>query len=131
MTIQVVRLIYYAFLGIMRTCKQRREHHLRCPRLHIILVWPRQRPAVLSARQTPAVLPRSRKRLVSPGVGPGPELYLNSIVLPATPSLRGLLFVRPMLCVVSNQEMGVNMVLAWVLGQRIRNAKLCRLTLPY
>lgn len=48
-----------------------------------------------------------------------------------TPSLRGLLFVRPMLCVVSNQEMGVNMVLAWVLGQRIRNAKLCRLTLPY
>ena len=86
---------------------------------------------VLSTRQTPAVPPRSRKRLVSPGVGPGPELYLNSIVLPATPSLRGLLFVRPMLCVVSNQEMGVNMVLAWVLGQRIRNAKLCRLTLSY
>ena len=85
----------------------------------------------LSTLQTPAVLPRSRKRLVSPGVGPGPELYLNSIVLPATPSLRGLLFVRPMLCVVSNQEMGVNMVLAWVLGQRIRNAKLYRLTLSY
>lgn len=115
----------------MRTCKQRREHHLRCPRLHIILVWPRQRPAVLSTRHIPSAPPHSRKSLVSPGVGPGPELYLNSIVLPATPSLRGLLFVRPMLCVVSNQEMGVNMVLAWVLGQRIRNAKLCRLTLPY
>lgn len=86
---------------------------------------------MLSTQQIPFAPPRSRKRLVSPGVGPGPELYLNSIVLPATPSLRGLLFVRPMLCVVSNQEMGVNMVLAWVLGQRIRNAKLCRLTLPY
>lgn len=36
-----------------------------------------------------------------------------------------------MLCVVSNQEIGVNMVLAWVLGQGIRNGKLCRLILSY
>ena len=40
-------------------------------------VFPCFVPAVLSTRQTPAVLPRSRKRLVSPGAGhgPGPPLH--------------------------------------------------------
>ena len=88
-------------------------------------------PVALSTPQIPFALPRFRKTPVSPEAGHGPELYLNPIVLPAAPSLRGLLFVHPMLCVVSNQEMGVNTVLAWVLGQRIKNAKPCRLTLSY
>ena len=45
--------------------------------------------AVLSTRKTPAVLLHSRKTLVSTGAGHGPGLFLNPIVLPATPSPKG------------------------------------------
>ena len=49
----------------------------------------------LSTLQTPAVLPRSRKRLVSlgagPGPGPGPGLCLNFIVLPTALSPKDII----------------------------------------
>ena len=45
----------------------------------------------LSTLQTPAVLPRSRKRLVSLGAGPGPGLWLNFIVLPTALSPKDII----------------------------------------
>lgn len=45
----------------------------------------------LSTLQTPAVLPRSRKRLVSLGAGPGPGLCLNFIVLPTALSPKDII----------------------------------------
>ena len=59
----------------------RREHRYRCPSL--VRVSPVSLclgSVVLSTRQTPAVLPRSRKRLASSGTGHGPGCPLHGQV---------------------------------------------------
>lgn len=61
----------FLFVGI----HIRREHRLRCSRLMFIPTCPFR--VVLSTRQTPVVLPRSRKMPVFLGTGHGPEYAIS------------------------------------------------------